>query len=647
MYLKNIKIWNFRKIGTDDNSNEIKADNPGIDVSFNPFLNVLIGENNSGKTAIIDAIRMILGSHTFDFHRLDERDFHHYKTGRSRELRIECLLSGFSNQEAGFFLEWLHFNEFKQYELRIWLYAYTRNHRVIYNIKAGIDDDGAFMDGAAKDMLRLTYLKPLRDAETELSPGYKSRLAQILSNDPLFKDQFDDDQKKVKHTLEKYVSKANNLITGYFSHDSLDEDLDYEISKETPAGGPIKSKVENHLKDFFHIDDIQNPFFHISGSELASILKKLGLSLEENKSGLGALNKLFIATELLLLQGKNYSGLRLALVEELEAHLHPQAQLRVISALQNKQQEFDNQFILSTHSTTLASKLHLKNFILCQDGQAYSLAAGHTGLEQDDYEFLERFLDATQSNMFFAKGVILVEGTAENILIPTIAEIIGRPLHRYGVSVVNVGSKAFLRYSKIFKRFDQSTLPIKVSIITDLDIEQTDTGGTIQSKRRTVTKIVPDAKIESDNLIKDYNSADGRIQVFHSSLWTMEHDLALGEFAEFINCATYLAQLSKSRTNNHNFKGISSTEAIKRIKKAKEIYSKWKEDSLGNEQIAYKIYERLSANKASKTVTAQWLSKMLLRYKSKIQPGIKADERFKYIVDAIYHVTKSEDADHS
>lgn len=351
------------------------------------------------------------------------------------------------------------------------------------------------MDGAARDMLRLTYLKPFRDAESELSPGYKSRLAQILLNDPLFKDQIDDDQQKIKHALEKYVSKANNLITDYFSQDSLDENKEYEISNETPGGRPIKSKVENHLKDFFHIDDVQNPFFHIYGSELASILKKLGLSLEENKSGLGALNKLFIATELLLLQGKNYNGLRLALVEELEAHLHPQAQLRVISALQNKQQEFDNQFILSTHSTTLASKLHLKNFILCQEGKAYSLASDHTALEQDDYEFLERFLDATQSNMFFAKGVILVEGTAENILIPTIAEIIGRPLHGYGVSVVNVGSKAFLRYSKIFRRLDEGTLPIKVSIITDLDIEQTDIGGgTIQSKKRKVTRMVPDAK---------------------------------------------------------------------------------------------------------------------------------------------------------
>ena len=65
---------------------------------------------------------------------------------------------------------------------------------------------------------------------------------------------------------------------------------------------------------------------------------------------------------------------------------------------------------------------------------------------------LERFLDSTKANLFFAKGVIFVEGDAENILMPVIAKIIGMPLEKYGVSIVNVGSLAFLRYANIFKR---------------------------------------------------------------------------------------------------------------------------------------------------------------------------------------------------
>ena len=51
---------------------------------------------------------------------------------------------------------------------------------------------------------------------------------------------------------------------------------------------------------------------------------------------------------------------------------------------------------------------------------------------------------------FFAKGVIMAEGDAENLLLPVLAEILGYPLEKYGISIVNVGSTAFLRYSRIF-----------------------------------------------------------------------------------------------------------------------------------------------------------------------------------------------------
>lgn len=641
MYISNLKLWNFRKVFTSDDTGEIRPNNPGLNLNFNPTLNVLVGENNSGKTAIIDAIRLILGTHSYEYQRLDELDFHSTQSGRLRELRIECLFSGFSNQEAGHFLEWLHFNEKKQYELRVWLHAYIRDNRVIYNIRAGIDEDGSYIDGNAKDLLRLTYLKPLRDAEAELSPGYRSRLAQILSHDPLFKDKFDEELKKLKHPLEKYVSKANTLVKHYFSEDNLEENNEYQIEANTLGGGPIKKKIEGHLNDFFHSDDPQNAEFNISGSELTSILRKLGLSLEENKSGLGALNQLFIATELLLLQGKSHQGLRLALIEELEAHLHPQAQLRVISALQSKQKEFRNQFILTTHSTTLTSKIKLNNLIVCKDGKAFSMSDEYTGLEKDDYDFLERFLDATKANLFYAKGVILVEGDAENILVPAIAELVNRPLHKYGISIVNVGSKAMLRYAKIFLRKSGETIPIKVAVLTDLDIEQINPEShVIKSKKRKTDGKIPSESEESEKLTTTYNSQDGNIKVFHSPLWTMEYDIARGHFTGIVNSATFIAQLAKSRSSRQNFKGISPNEAIKRIRKANTELQKWHSDGLSKDEMAFKIYSRLANNKASKAVTAQWFAKILIRYKSKLSEPLKQDEHIAYIVDAIHHVTR-------
>ena len=153
------------------------------------------------------------------------------------------------------------------------------------------------------------------------------------------------------------------------------------------------------------------------------------------------------------------------MIEEWEAHLHPQAQLHLISYLQNEYSKNNVQIIISTHSPILAYKINLKNLILIKNGCGYDLTEGETALYKGDYLFLQRFLDATKSNLFFAKGIIMVEGNAENILIPVIADVLGYPLEKNGISIVNVGSTAFLRYSRIMVRSDESPIGIPVSII--------------------------------------------------------------------------------------------------------------------------------------------------------------------------------------
>lgn len=134
--------------------------------------------------------------------------------------------------------------------------------------------------------------------------------------------------------------------------------------------------------------------------QLNAILESLSLNAPEINLGLGELNLLFIAAELLLLKG----CIKLALIEELEAHLHPQAQLRLISYLQNEYNENEVQIIISTHSPILASKINLKNLILMKNGHGYDLTEEKTGLQKGDYLFLQRFLDSMKANLFFAKG---------------------------------------------------------------------------------------------------------------------------------------------------------------------------------------------------------------------------------------------------
>ncbi len=184
---------------------------------------------------------------------------------------------------------------------------------------------------------------------------------------------------------------------------------------------------------------------------------------------MGTLNRLFMSSELLHLGKEDWNGVRLGLIEELEAHLHPQAQMQIIESLQDQS---DIQLILTTHSPNLASKVKLKNLIICNNNNAFPMGKNYTKLEDkdnnSDYIYLEKFLDTTKANLFFAKGVILVEGWAEEILLPSIAKKVGINLTEKGVSVVNIGNTAFLRYSKIFQRkyyknFGKDTIQIEKS----------------------------------------------------------------------------------------------------------------------------------------------------------------------------------------
>ncbi len=162
------------------------------------------------------------------------------------------------------------------------------------------------------------------------------------------------------------------------------------------------------------------------------------------------------------------------LIEEPEAHLHPQLQMKFLKALREDFGRSETprlQSILTSHSPNLASKAPLASIIIMARGVAFPLKPAETELDDGDYEFLEKFLDVTKSNLFFARGVLIVEGDAENILLPTIAELLGKPLEDYGVSIVNVGSTAYARYAKIFQRKDaQRWIPIRVVCIRDLDL---------------------------------------------------------------------------------------------------------------------------------------------------------------------------------
>ncbi len=271
MYLSELKIDNFRKYGS-----------PGIEVHFNEKLNVLIGENASGKTTIVDAIRFLLNTQSYEYQRLYEADFHYSDGKRASNLRIEGIFTGFSDSEAGNFLEWIGFDVRKNYKLRVWITAERKDNRIIWDTRAGMDDIGSQMDGRARDLLRITYLKPLRDAEQEMSAGRRSRFSQLLKNHHLFKKT---EEELKDNKIKKAIEKADQEIKDYFNIATSGE------------GNEIIEDVKDAIKGFTSEDDDHTPFVNLSGVELWAILQRLSLNIDENQPSLGMLNLLYIAAE--------------------------------------------------------------------------------------------------------------------------------------------------------------------------------------------------------------------------------------------------------------------------------------------------------------------------------------------------------------
>ena len=598
MIISELRVYNFRRFKAVD-------DAPGLKITFHKGLNALIGENDSGKTAVIDALKLVLLTQSNEYIRPSDEDF--YKTidgDACSEFKIDCTISEFTQNEAKNFIEYLSFNKTEngiEYTLELHYRAWKDGHRIYQELRVGDVEDGISIDGKARELLKAVYLKPLRDAEREMSSGRGSRISQILLNHPVFKD-------KKEHAVLDIFRGANKQIEDYFT-DNVD-------------GKRILQTIRSNLESFNDKGQDSNAELKTSDIQLKAILESLSLDAPEFNPGLGELNLLFIAAELLLLKDDMDGGLKLALIEELEAHLHPQAQLRLISYLQNEYNKNDVQIIISTHSPILASKINLKNLILMKNGTVHDLAEGQTGLQKGDYLFLQRFLDSTKANLFFAKGIIMVEGDAENILIPVIADILGYPLERYGLSIVNVGSTAFLRYSRIMVRKDGANIGIPVSVITDCDVRPYDVDPV------TKEKIFNEKEVESSQAKeeKDRRYTNGSVRAFTSPRWTLEYCIALSSLSDDFHKAVHYGKKILNAQEN-----ISLTDAkIDEANGAAEAEAQeWKE--LSHAKKAYNVYNLMlngDGKSSLKAIVAQCLAS-LLRWKISIIPdGLTQEKMF-------------------
>jgi len=153
-------------------------------------------------------------------------------------------------------------------------------------------------------------------------------------------------------------------------------------------------------------------------------------------------------------------------------------------------------------------------------------------------EKLERYLDVTRAELFFARRVIFVEGAAELMMIDALAKRMGLDLRQYGVSLISVEG---LNFDSFLPLFGDKALKIPVSVLTDADPvpPKADPAAAAPAaaadeseddeEDEDVEPVYPapgDAIIVSANTAKMKTCEDGHVKVFHG-LKTFEYDLAL------------------------------------------------------------------------------------------------------------------------
>lgn len=474
MYLSKIVIENYKGI-------------EHLEVSFSPDINIIIGENGCCKSALIDAIRLLynLGEPIKEI-TVNKEDFFEKIIMRgdtpalysSELIKIAYEFKGLTPMQKGAFYEYMVVdptnpeNDYAQIELQ-----YKKGkYYPVFSYNTG-NIEGQKADSNTFHLFQHYYLSALRDSTRDLLSTRNNLLGKVIKR----LVERNDSEEEIKGI----INEANTRLLERDEVTSTRENINRNLNAiyKNINRGLISLQIEQSRIEY--IVNVIKPFLpHNLGGGSSE-----GFNLRQNSLGFN--NLIYIATVLgdIKERVKDDAVPHFALlIEEPEAHIHPQLQLNLYNFLKEANKEAKSQLFITSHSPTLTSRVPLDNLILL-NGRGYTVGKLFENrleeniiqdttnnkplseeLIKEKKDQLERYIDVTKSQLFFSRSCLFVEGISEELLISAFSRVEGFALEDYGIELVNVDGTSFYPFMFLFNSVtDEKRLPKKIAILTDDD----------------------------------------------------------------------------------------------------------------------------------------------------------------------------------